>query len=39
VILVIGFVGGVRGTFAFDKYSLASQPIGAFSSTPPPPLG
>ena len=39
VILVIGFVGGVRGTFAFHKYSLTPQPMGTVSSTPPPPLG
>ena len=39
VILVIGFISGVHGTFAFHKYSLPAQPIGTFSSTPPPPLG
>ena len=39
VILVIGFVSGVRGTFAFHNYSLAAQLTGTFSSTPPPPLG
>ena len=39
VILVLGFVSGVRGTFAFHNYSMAAQPIGTFPSTPPPPLG
>ena len=38
VVLVMAFINGVRGTFAFHKYSLAAQTIGTIPSTPPPPL-
>lgn len=38
VILVIAFINGVRGTFAFHKYSSAAQPAGTYGSTSPPPL-